>query len=233
MSRRSKTARLLPIDDVGGAIGATIVTPGYEALAFEAVKHFKAATGLDTVMLFSDSMGYFKKLDLPELLAPKTIIFYDSDLLMVRSWDAGAFLGTPYFWGVPDPSAHRPECFPGADCISEGLDPDAYINTGLMIWNNALPSHREVFTKAREEYNASLALPAVRLVDVTEQGWLNLALLSAPRRFLPLAFNYFFWLEKSEIAPPPCPIIGLHAAGYPLSEKLEHLHSTLRTLRNV
>lgn len=227
MSRRSKPVEPIVIPPASPVIGCTIITPGYETLGFEAVRRFKAMTGLDTVILFSESRGYFKKLDLPELLGPVTVIYYDADLWFIRPLAPGRYVGTTRFWAVHDPSAFSDKCFTGADCLKERIAPQDYVNTGLMIWNNNLASHRAIFERARALYNYSAERGIKRLIDVTEQGWINLALKHTPFNKLGLEYNYFYWLEKSGFAPPPENIIGLHAAGYPLEHKFLHLQTVL------
>lgn len=229
MSRRSKPVEPIVIPPVSPVIGCTIITPGYETLGFEAVRRFKAMTGLDTVILFSDSRGYFKKLDLPELLGPVTVVYYDADLWLIRPWALGRYAGTSRFWAVPDPSALHETCFTGADCIKARIAPEDYVNTGLMIWNNNHASHRLIFERAKTLYNQAADRGVKPLQDVTEQGWINLALsrYMVPFNKLGLEYNYFYWLEKSGFAPPPKNIIGLHAAGYTLEHKLLHLQTVL------
>ena len=207
-------------------IGATLVTAGYEALADEAVKRFRACTGLDTMVLRSESeSGYFTKLQLPELLGDCTVIFYDADWWAVAPWAVAQYAGTPALVAVHDPAAGGAHHFPRLDADQWGLPRGEYFNTGLMIWDNANPLHRAVFRTARALYNAHLAGNVKALTDRTEQSWINVArhLLGCPLDLLPLAHNYFHYLAEAGLAHPPAVIAGLHAAGVPLADKLAHL----------
>lgn len=224
--RRSQCPEFLP-----QVIGVTLVSPGYEELAMEAIKRAKFFAGLDTLALFVHSEpAFFRKLDLCKLVGRRKVVFYDADLWFVAPVDFRSL--NPGFWAVQERGAVTPNVFPHMDCAKFSLDACRYVNTGLMCFDLGLRRHREVFNVARKLAVDAIKKPGTDTFDRTEQSWLNIAMqqIDVDQQFLPFSYNYFDWSVEHFGNTRPEHIIGYHAAGVQLIDKLAHLRDNTQPL---
>lgn len=208
--------------------GVTLQTPGYEALAEEAVRRFSRATGCWVhVIKAEEGAGFAAKLRL-HLDAPcARVLFFDADWWALRKFDINAIVPDgPGLCAVHDPAVFDPKSWPGKDCQS-GLNWASYVNTGLIGMDLREDSTREWLENAQAMWENRAALnwqPA----DPTDQAWLNAALMNSrvPVSYLPFRYNcYLRAVEWGYYPHIPRGIIGLHAAGVPLPHKLATLRS--------
>ena len=211
-------------------LGVTIVTPGYEAMAEEAIRRFKAATGCEAVLRIEvpEGEGFNAKLHLDELCPARPIVFFDADLWMLREFDVGALMPVNDEWiAVHDPAVWDAESWPARDCATHEMEPGDYVNTGLFACDLSKHFAREIFARAR-------ALASTEtMIDPTDQGLLNLARhrLQVPIRLLPAVFNFYPLAVAWGTFPfTPRGVIGLHAAGFPAADKLAALQHFALTL---
>lgn len=210
----------------GEMCGVTVVSPGYEELAFHAVRRFHAATGMDTLILWTaDEPAYFTKLLLPELVGARPIVFYDVDWWAQGEMDLTRWKHSAHFIGVGDRGVSSAVEFPCKDCERWDMDKSRYINTGFFICDLTQPLHRAVFQLARALVGQHLKENTKGMADHGEQSWLNLALhlTGVSVQLLPLEYNYFSLLATNKLAEKPKTIRGLHGAGIPAPLKLKRL----------
>jgi hypothetical protein len=202
-------------------IGVTIVTPGYEELAAEAVRRFKRFTGLPVLVIEADTKhGFEMKLRLPELVPHgPTTIFFDADWWMLRPGECPLPRGHE-FMAVPDPQAHDEGSFCRQDAQTMFLDEGHYFNSGFMVFNAA--NFEPAFANLREQRATRKELV---LKDTTDQSWINFAVETYGFfKPLPLEWNFYplAWTWGC-VRQFPGNVIGLHAAGVPLPQKLGFL----------
>lgn len=221
--------------------GCTIITPSYAEMGLEAVSRFKRCTGLDVVVLYRDTEPAFEaKLEIPLLLKDQTVVFFDSDLWFLHKTDFTQFANRHEFFAVKDPGVKDVAddsigvvgSWARKDCAILDIDPLMYFNGGLWIANFRNPSHKQAFAIARQLYEDKKNGKFATLGDYGEQTFLNAGIQRSQTylSFLPDAYNYWHMAYKGGLYNSiPYRIIGLHAAGYKLPEKLEHL----RTMADV
>jgi len=208
-------------------LGVTITSPQYQHLTEEAVRRFHQQTGLDVAVLWSAQEPAFAvKLNLDLLLAPVPIVYFDVDLWMLRPFDFRPIAQAGRFAAVPDPGAWNPNAFPHIDSERFGWEKESYFNSGLFACDLGRPDIRQLFIEARARLDACHGDTTQAPADWTDQFFLNWAVQRQPGLFkrLPFALNFYKkavdWGSYPHI---PREIIGLHAAGVPLDEKLGKL----------
>jgi len=208
-------------------IAVTVVTPSYRHLEKEAVKRFKKNSGLPVhVIRCKDKDGFMKKLELDKECGRQRIVFFDVDFWLLRKVDFAKWDAFTIF-AVHDSAVFNPHAFPHTDCQNLGLEKLRYFNSGFMVVNLALQSHRKVFAEARKLRKRVVSGKLANPTDVTDQFYLNKAAqdVGAPLHLVPLKFNFYLpaaiWGQVPYI---PRDVIGLHAAGYKREEKLDALH---------
>jgi hypothetical protein len=213
-------------------IGLTVSTPSYENLATEACKRFEASTGLKArvVRVGTDEDGFPAKLEMWRTKADA--VFFDSDLWVLRKTD---FSKLPDWSVVHDPCVFHPESFCFKDCQQPfeegGLLRDRYFNTGMMKVDFRKPLNREVFKRAAKIAANVKSGKAWKPHDTTDQYYINRAVLElgVPITFLPYSFNYYHKaVEWGVLSFTPREVRCLHAAGYPLKQKMGALRSQAR-----
>jgi hypothetical protein len=218
---------IAPVIESTPAIGVTVSSPKYQALTDEAVRRFRAATGLDVVVLWSEQEPAFAaKLNLDLLVAARPIVFFDVDLWMLRPFDFLPLARSGRFCAVPEPGAWNPRAFPHGDSEREGWDKSTYFNSGLFVCDLAQPEVQRVFADARGRLSECHAKAARRPTDWTDQFYLNWAVQRQPGLLKRLPFSLNFYKKAVDWGSYPYiprEIIGLHAAGVPVEEKLEKL----------
>jgi hypothetical protein len=210
-----------------GPIAVTVTSPGYDHLTAEAVRRFRRFSGLEVVVLpTSTEPAFAAKLNLDLFVAPRPIVFFDVDLWLLRPYDFRPLAKTGRWCAVPDPGAWNPRAFPHTDSVREGWEKDTYFNSGLFVCDLSQWNIREVFAMARQRLADCHAGNAPRPVDWTDQYFLNWAVQQQPGllKRLPFALNFYKpavdWGSYPSI---PREIIGLHAAGTPVRDKLRVL----------
>lgn len=217
-------------------IAVTVVTPSYRHLEKEAVKRIKKFTGLPVkVIRCADKDGFMKKLELDRECGRQRVLFVDVDIWIQKpvnfeTWDSSCF------FAVHDAGVYNPEIFPCQDCELYQMNKMMYFNSGLMLMDFRIKSHREVFQKARVFARQVETGKLPKPFDRTDQLFLNMAVQKVGVNFslLPQKFNYYhFGWEYGQVQVIPRDIIGLHAAGFPVKEKLQALQEQERVLCNV
>lgn len=211
-------------------IAVTVISPSYRIIGNEAVERVKRFTKLPVeVVECSDDQGFLNKLSLHEHFRGHRVMFFDADWWMLRPFDFEKMRGV--WFGVKDPCVFQPHSFCFQDCEKHGLERDTYINTGMFVCDLAQPEHREVFVRARDGFQ--MRQEGVMLCkDVTDQYHINKALkdLNEYVSLLPFRFNFYKkavdWGAATHI---PRHIVGLHAAGYVLHNKLPRLREQAAT----
>lgn len=208
-------------------IGVTITSPKYAHLTDEAVKRFTAMTHLDVVVIQSQTEPAFAvKLNLDLLVAPRPIVFFDVDLWMLRPFDFHPLAATGRWSAVPDPGAHNPAAFPHTDSEANGWSKADYFNSGLFVCDLSRESHRDVFKAARWKLERCHAGREPRPKDWTDQFFLNWSVQRVPGLLNPLPFAMNFYKKAVDWGSYPAiprEIIGLHAAGVDVRDKLAAL----------
>lgn len=197
-------------------IGVTIASPRYASLAQQAVDSFRASTGCDAVVIHTTNEGnYDRKLNLHRLFSgqKQSVIYFDSDTLWVGKADLSKFEDREAFLAVHDPCLApgygMEEEFPVADCKAHGLDPEAYFNSGIFIFNHR---HEAVFEKAK------WAFKNLKFKDFGEQSSLNYGVQHSPVKFELIGeeWNFFpFAHRRLDKVQWPVNLHVVHAAGYP------------------
>lgn len=203
-------------------IGITIQSRGYAALAKEASRRFRRFTGLECLTLKTED-GYFAKLNLDKLAPKRPIIFFDADLWLLRPMNIKQVVN---WTAVNDPGVYHDHAFPHEDCLATGIYMPHYFNSGLIMCDLRVKTHRDVFKEARRLHRAAKRKGAYQTKDPGDQFYLNLAIhrLGTPITLLPFQYNFYMHMVKGGCFPHiPREVIGLHAAGVRLSEKMDHL----------
>lgn len=222
----NKPQGLAPQIQASAAIGVTVSSPKYAHLTDEAVKRFRAMTGLDVVVIWSQQEPAFaSKLNLDLLVAARPIVFFDVDLWMLRPFDFVPLAQSKFFSAVPDPGALNKDAFPHTDCEREGWEKANYFNSGLFCCDLSRPEIRDIFKTARRLLTACHDKQFAKPVDWTDQFFLNYAVqLHAGLYKLPFAMNFYKKaVDWGSFPHIPREIIGLHAAGVPIKDKLATL----------
>ena len=219
-------------DEITAPLGVTLRTPGYEALAEEAVRRFKKASGCNTVLIIDapGGAGWEAKLSLPELCPARPIVFFDADWWALRAFDVrDVMVVGSGIAGVHEPTVFDPEAHAAKDCETLVMSPMAVINTGFFACDLSDRITQRMFREAREMLSRRDEMVTVRpIADPTDQVWLNYARQTGGvlLRLLPLRYNFFLPAAQWGCVPSiPRGIIGLHAAGYPLENKQHTLET--------
>ena len=216
-------------ETITAPLGVTIRTPGYEALAEEAVRRFKLASGCQTVLIIDapEHAGWEAKLSLPELCPARPIIFFDADWWALREFDVrDVMVINQGITAVHEPTVFDPEAHAARDCVTLMMGPRGVINTGFFACDLSDRNTRRMFRDARSMLSTHSDLD--QIADPTDQVWLNYArqTVGVPLRMLPLRYNFFLPAAQWGCVPAiPRGIVGLHAAGYPLEHKLHTLET--------
>ncbi len=212
----------------GAWLGVTIISPSYQEAGAEAVRRWKQYTGNPVLVIHAEAEPAFSvKLHLDELCPARPIVFFDADLWLLRPLPFEQL--DPVMWSaVGDPGVWNPGAFPHSDCRSFDLDSTRYFNSGLMALDLGNMDHRAIFSAAREKLKQVHSGKAEKPVDWTDQFFLNAAFQASnlPLHLLPFAWNFYrFAVQEGSFPHIPRDIIGLHAAGVPVAEKLTALQA--------
>lgn len=200
-------------------IGVTLSSPGYDELAEEARKRFMRHTGLQCVVVHTNSnQNYLAKLELPGMFR-QTVVFFDADLWFIRDADLSEFNDQEEFLAAVDPGIHDFHNFPLPDSRALKLDHLKYFNSGFFIWNSR---HHVAFEVARK----IMATEKHKLKDFGEQSSLNagvqrnckLKLISNTYNYLPIAERNNARGFVKHLSP-----VAIHAAGFFTDQKIAAL----------
>lgn len=204
-------------------IGVTVVTPSYRHLEKEAIQRFKKFSGIKQVKVIrcKDSNGFHAKLDIDKHVGRERVVFFDIDWWMLRHVDFQSWCASTWF-AVHDSAVFNEHAFPHTDCRDFSMNSLMYFNSGFMVFNLALKSHRDVFKRSRlllrKVQSGSLKKPT----DVTDQFYINLAAqqLRVPVSLTPTKFNFYMKAaDWGQLPFIPRDIVGIHAAGCTIQEK--------------
>lgn len=211
----------------------TVITPSYERVGREMVKRVKRFTGHDLkVIETSDDKGFEAKLNLDREAGRRKSIWMDCDLWPIREWNPEEVHLGSCFQACWDHAVLNPMAFPNTDCQNHGLVWDRYFNSGLMLWDNGNPDHREIFRLSRQSWRDQKNKKK-DYTDVTDQAHVNFGLLQSnvPLQFLPEVMNcYLFGIFHGQRPYIPRDIINLHGAGIKPKKKFGELKAQARTL---
>lgn len=223
-------------------IGCTLITPAYAEIGLESVKRFKRHTGLDVVILWRDDGPdvFAAKLDIPLTIKDHTVVFFDSDLWFIHDVDLRWMDCRDQFFAVMDPgindvadtSIKVAGAWARSDCEFLQINPNQYFNGGLWVANFRLPDHRYAFAHARQLYQDKIN-GVMNIGDYGEQSFLNAGVQRSGIEIVPLPMAYNYWhmaYKGGLVAAVPYRVIGLHAAGYALQDKLAHLRQMSEVL---
>lgn len=204
----------------------TVITPTYERVGREMVRRVKRFTGHDVkVIETTDDKGFEAKLHLDRHAGKRRVIWMDCDLWPIRSWRPEDLVVGSCIQGCHESAVFNRAAFPNTDCHKNGLNWETYCNTGILIWNNSMSEHREMFKVARQSWK-NHHQGKDKLVDVTDQGHIVRAYqsLGLPIQFLPEQYNcYLFGIFHGQRPYIPRDIINLHGAGIPAKSKYSRL----------
>lgn len=218
-------------------IGVCFSSPNYAKLTAEATERFSRHTGLKCIVIQTpQDANWLDKLNAPESLPAERCVLIDGDLWFVKDVDLErVFDEAPTcVHGVPDIGVAMQNVF-AADCDTLMMDASWYINTGLVMWDNANPAHRAAFAQAKR-----LAVQRVKVNDFGEQSYLNCGIQSNCQiRLLPHQFSFMFYaLRRRGIRPSRFgvadnlnDVYAIHAAAYPLSVKRTQLSRLIQNHR--
>lgn len=200
-------------------IAITTACSAFSDMANENAEHFKRNSGLDVLVIHTNSNGFDAKLEIPNYYSGR-IIFFDADYRLrrdIRSMIPTVFADPAAFYGVAETNAMNGKAgeFPFDDCIALGIPPCDYINTGFFACNTHHPVHRKVFSDARQIMAEKKNGLWSKISDVTEQSVLNLSLKYADTdlNLLPIEWNFFTMAFQRGWCDFPRDPIGIHAAG--------------------
>lgn len=213
-------------------LGVTIISPSFAEIGAEAVKRWKEHTGCPALVIHVDAEPAFAtKLHLDELCPARQIVFFDADWWALRTLPLQQLEKTKWN-AVLDPGVFSPRGFPYLDSATFQIPRGSYINTGFFACDLGEPAHRLVFERARCLLNDTHQGAMERPVDWTDQVFLNLALQESDKvhlHRLPFAWNcYKLAVDWGTYPHMPREILGLHAAGYKVAQKLEKLEDEAR-----
>ncbi|WP_395741030.1 hypothetical protein [Prosthecobacter sp.] len=201
-------------------------TPLYAELARAAVesveRHLKVPV---QVVECEDREAYLTKLRLDRLCPKTKCVFFDADWRAIRDMDLTGWDGAAWM-AVHDPGVFHPKAFPVHDCPVLGLDAGQYFNSGFFCWDNSRAEHRAVFGTARKLSQEIEAGKIDKLHDWGDQSLLNAGVQhnKVPLHLLPFGFNYMrFMVQGRSFLHTPAMVHAVHAAGFPVAEKMRHL----------
>lgn len=203
-------------------LGVTISTPGYFELAKEAARRYRQYSGFDSVILEVDKGdGFEAKFRLVDNFKGKQICFFDADCWAVRDLKLEQFIDYPGVIGVNDPT-HVSDCsFVRHDSIALGIKFEEYLNTGFLILNFNDPTVVKAFEDAKINI---IRKQELNVRDRTEQSILNYGFRHTKVNILPFKYNFFKpAVDWGHFPYIPRDIVNVHAAGYPLPQKLKQL----------
>lgn len=210
-------------------LAVTVRTPKYEALSREAVKRVEKFLQIPVQVIECDDADAFKTKMHLDLLCPRTCIFlFDADWWALRSFEIGYSSESHVVMGVHDSGVFHPGAFCKPDCETLNLDKGIYLNTGLLLFNNASEQHRSIFRTARSIEHDIFAGKHPKLHDFGEQSMLNAGIQrnGVPVSVLPFSFNTMLHFVRGGVFPYiPRTVHAVHAAGVPLKYKLRHLRA--------
>lgn len=210
----------------------TIITPSYEKVGREMIKRVKRHLGYEVkVVETTDDKGFEAKLSLDKSVGRSRAIWMDCDLWPLRPWNPDELHLGSCIQGCWDHAVTNRHAFPHTDCNKHGLSWDRYLNTGLLMWDNRLSDHRELFKLARQSWKDQREGRKV-YADKTDQAHLNYSIkeLGLPVQFLPETFNcYLFGIFHGQRPYIPREIVNLHGAGIPAAKK----YSQMKTQASV
>lgn len=200
-------------------IAITVSCTAFADMANENAEHFKRNSGLDVLVIHTNSDGFDAKLEIPNYYSGR-IIFFDADYRLrrdIRSMIPTAFADPAAFYGVAETCALHGKTgeFPFDDCLALNIPACDYINTGFFACNTHHPVHRKVFSDARQIMAEKKNGLWSSISDVTEQSIFNLALKTADTdlNLLPIEWNFFTMAFQRGWCDFPRDPIGIHAAG--------------------
>jgi hypothetical protein len=104
---------------------------------------------------------------------------------------------------------------------------ELYFNSGLFLWDNRRKEHRKVFQKARGlGYQLREDKMPRGIHDWGDQSLLNAGVQygGVALNLLPFTFNYMrHMVQGRSFLHTPAMVNAVHAAGFPLREKMRHL----------
>lgn len=210
-------------------IACTLVSPAFEHMVFDAVRHFKDNTGMDVHIIWSDAEpAHNKKLEVSQLFKGQSVVFFDADLWVIRPLDLSQFNNVPEFVCVRDPGIFDPDQFPQKDSVILGIKQGDYFNSGFFVANFRREDHCRAFDIAlqlcAEQDNGMW--PGIG--DHGEQSFLNVGVQRAgcTVKYLPFAYNCYNLAVRFGCYPEyPREIVCLHAAGVHYTEKQRWLQT--------
>jgi hypothetical protein len=197
--------------------------------------------------------AFAAKLDIPLTIKNQTVVFFDSDLWFIRDVDISwmdrrdQFLAVldPGVNDVADPSINVIGSWARSDCEVLGIEPTKYFNGGFWVANFQRHDHQQAFARARQlyqdklngvfNYDKVISKPkdvmtflktSCRIGDYGEQSFLNAGVQREGIEILelPMQFNYWHMAYKGGlVASVPYGINAVHAAGYAIKDKMDHL----------
>ena len=216
-------------------IAVTIATPDYMHLASEQALSMSSHSGLMTHLILIPEARFEEavavKLELQRTFRGNTVLFFDADWRAIRPVDVGMLeklSGAGKFVACQDPGIFDPAAFPAPDCKVFGIERLKYFNSGFWVANFANERHVLAFEKARELYEESKRGRWKEIRDYGEQSYLNAGVQMAgvEIELLPDRWNFFYHAFRwGAVAHIPRNIIGLHAAGSKLPEKMPVLNA--------
>lgn len=204
--------------------------------------------------------AFAAKLDIPLTIKDQTVVFFDSDLWFIHDVDLRWMDRRHQFYAVMDPGVNDVAdasikvagAWARSDCEVLGINPNKYFNGGLWVANFRHDSHRVAFAHARQlyqdkingvfNYDKDVSKPGdiltftqtkCRIGDYGEQSFLNAGVQRAGIEIDPLLMSYNYWhmaYKGGLVDAVPYRVIGLHAAGYALQDKLQHLRQMSEVL---
>lgn len=200
-------------------IAITTACSAFADMANENAEHFKRNSGLDVLVIHTNSNGFDAKLEIPNYYSGR-IIFFDADYRLrrdIRSMIPTVFPDPEAFYGVAETCALYGKTgeFPFDDCSSLNIPACDYINTGFFACDTSHNVHRKVFSDARQIMAEKRNGLWSHISDRTEQTILNLALSKADTdlNLLPIEWNFFTMAFQRGWCDFPRDPIGIHAAG--------------------
>jgi hypothetical protein len=206
-------------------IGVTIRSgPTFNKLSDEAVERFKHYTGIDRVVIFdTDKNPYLLKLRLHTYFK-QTFVYFDSDLWFTNPCSLVDFNNSKSFYAVKDIGRNNNVDFPKYDSYWNGIDNEAYFNTGFFIANGNDKLQCDAF-----EYSWGLH-DKIIVRDFGEQTFLNIGIqrFKVPTTFLHQDFNYPIICEEFEMTHKEYTFSehpkAIHALGYKGEDKINQLN---------
>ncbi len=214
-------------------LGVTVSTPKYAELCGEAVARVERYLKIPVqVIECADEDAFKTKLKLDVLCPSTRCMFFDADWWAIREMDFSGWDGSAWM-AVHDPGVFHPRAFPVHDCPVLGLAAELYFNSGLFLWDNRRKEHRYVFRTARNLEHDIFAGKREGLHDWGDQSLLNAGVQhnGVTLNLLPFSFNYMrYMLQGRSFLHTPAEVHAVHAAGFPVLEKMGHLRTAAEFL---